>query len=141
MGLFDKLFGHKVDYPPLDESNPVMPTLDEHRARLEEIARDVPGPLEVVPAEGTMYVFIGKPPKQFGLAWIDEGRVRNFKDLMDEGKLNSLTAKPVIEALRESYENSQEAERFVTTIAEQEVVVTPSPDLGKRIDEIIRKVA
>ncbi len=140
MGFLDKLLGRK-QCPPLPAENPVTPKIEAARQPLETLAAEVNEPLEVVPAESATYVFIGKPPKKFGLAWIEGGKLRNFKDLMDEGKLNSLTARPVIAKLRESYEQSQDVERFSTTIADREVVVTPSASLGQKVDAIIRKVA
>lgn len=70
MGILDKLFGGNKDYPPLPEDNEAQAQLSEVRALLEDLARRAPDRLEVVPAEHEAFVFLGKPPKSFGIAWI-----------------------------------------------------------------------
>jgi hypothetical protein len=39
MGMFDKWFGGKQDYPPLPADNEAMAKLDEMKAQLEELAK------------------------------------------------------------------------------------------------------
>jgi hypothetical protein len=38
----------------------------------EKLAGETKDPLEVVPAEDSVYIFVGKPPKKFGIAWIEQ---------------------------------------------------------------------
>jgi hypothetical protein len=85
MGILGKLFSGKQDYPSLDSSDPAAMQLESVRPPLEKLAAETNDPLEVVPAEDSVYVFIGKPPKKFGIAWIEDGdKIVNFKSLVDE---------------------------------------------------------
>ena len=81
MGLLGKIFSSKPDFPAIDPGS----TAAERVARVEEQLHDLAGkvkePLEVVPAEQAAYVFIGKPPKKFGLAWIHDGKVSGLNTL------------------------------------------------------------
>ena len=141
MGLFDKLFGTKLDYPPLDAANPAAPKLEEHRETLEALARQVSDPLEVVPAQDSVYVFIGKPPKKFGIAWIEDGKIMSLKDVIQKKKLKPSAVQPVIDKLQAGYENSQGDPRFTADLANRQIVVTPSSTLARTVDQIIREVA
>jgi hypothetical protein len=73
MSLFGNLFSSKPDYPAIDPASTAASRIAEVKAQLGELAGQVKDPLEVVPAEHAAYVFIGKPPKRFGLAWIHDG--------------------------------------------------------------------
>ena len=75
MGMFDKWFGGAPDYPPLPADNEARAKLDEVMAPLEELAEKVHDHLEVVPAEHEAYVYLGKPPKRFGIAWVHDGKL------------------------------------------------------------------
>ena len=102
MGLLDKFFGNKVDYPPLPAGNAAMATLDEIKAPLAELAHKVSDHLEVVPAEHEAFVFLGKPPKKFGIAWIHDGKVTGLKEFAEEHHLSQLEIGKLIVRLREN---------------------------------------
>ncbi len=89
MGILGKFFGGKHDYPSLDSSTPAAKQLESVRLPLEKLATETKDPLEVVPAEDSVYIFLGKPPKKFGIAWIEDGdKIINFKSLVDEKGLS-----------------------------------------------------
>ena len=138
MGFFDKMFGKSVEYPALDSSHPIAPRLQEHRSGLETLAKQVSDPLEVVPSGRALYVFIGKPPKKFGLAKVAGSRVQSFQEILDERKLGVDSVGDVIETLRGIYEASDGAPCFAATFAVRQVVVTPSPELGTKVDEALQ---
>lgn len=141
MGMFDKLLGRGVDHPPLGDSHPVTAKLQEHQTPLQSLAKDLSDPLELVPAERAIYVFIGKPPKKFGLAKIVGGEVKSLQALLNERKLGVDSIHAVMQSLQSAYEQSQSVERYSTTIANRAVVVTPSAELGRKVDEIMRTAA
>ncbi|WP_210544117.1 hypothetical protein [Rhodoferax sp. PAMC 29310] len=92
MGLLDKLFGNKeIEYPQLPVGNYALAQLDEIKGPLEELAQKVSDHLEVVPAEHEAFVFLGKPPKSFGIAWIHDGKVTGLKEFAEEKKCRRLT--------------------------------------------------
>jgi len=110
------------------------------KPQLRELAEQVKDPLEVVPAEHAAYVFIGKPPKNFGLAWIHDGKISGLNTLVEEHGLKPLEVEKLVDKLRDAYERNADVSRFCTTVNDRDVVVTPSARLEKEVHEIIDKV-
>ena len=140
MSLFGNLFSSKPDYPAIDPSSTAAARVAEVKAQLGELAGKTKDPLEVVPAEHAAYVFIGKPPKKFGLAWIHDGEISGLHTLVEEHGLSPLEVEKILGQLREAYERNAEVSRFCTTVQDREVVVTPSSELEQQVHEIIDKV-
>ena len=141
MSIFNKLFGRNPDYPPLEDSDPAAKQLAAIQEPLQKLANEVSDPLEVIPSEGTAYVFVGKPPKKFGLAWIHDGKVSNFKTLVEEKGIQPSALESIVDELKAAYERSGGATRYVSRIGEKQLVVTPNEDLEKTVHEIMDKVA
>jgi hypothetical protein len=137
MGMFDKWFGGKEDYPPLPADNDAMAQLREMKEPLEELAAKVRDHLEVVPAEHEAYVYLGHPPKRFGIAWIHDGKLDGLKELVDGNHLSQAQAQKMIGALGTAYEHASDAPRYSTELAGKKVVVIPSRELGQEVHEII----
>ena len=140
MTLFSRLFGKNPDFPPLEENNPAAKQLAAIQGPLQELAGEVSDPLEVVPSEGTAYVFVGKPPKKFGLAWIHDGCVSNFKTLMQEKGIKPSAIQGIVEQLTTAYESSGGAARYVSKIGDKQFVVTPNDRLGEKVHEIMESI-
>ena len=140
MSLFANLFSSKPDYPAIDPSSTAASRIAEVKTQLGELAGQVKDPLEVVPAEHAAYVFIGKPPKRFGLAWIHDGKISGLNTLVEEHGLKPLDVEKVVDQLRNAYERNADVSRFCTTVQDRDVVVTPSARLEKEVHEIIDKV-
>lgn len=137
MGLLDKLFGSKKDYPPLPQDNPVRARLDEVRGPLEDLAHRVSDPLEVVPAEHEAFVFLGKPPKNFGIAWLHDGKVSGLKELAADHKLPQPAVVKMIDKLGKAYEHASETPRFSTEVGGRQAVVIASDGLAQEVRQII----
>jgi len=137
MGMFDKWFGRGNDYPPLPADNAASARLDAIKGQLEELANRVSDHLEVVPAEHEAFVYLGKPPKRFGIAWIHDGKVDGLKELVDQNKLSVPEAQKLVGALGNAYENASDAPRYSTDVAGKTVVVIPSGGLGREVHRII----
>jgi hypothetical protein len=129
MSLFGNLFSSKPDYPAIDPSSTAALRIAEVKAQLGELAGQVKDPLEIVPAEHAAYVFIGKPPKRFGLAWIHDGKISGLNTLVSEHGLKPGEVEKVVEQLRDAYERNADVSRFSTTVQDRDVVVTPSVKL------------
>ena len=140
MSLFGSLFSSKPDYPAMDPSSTAASRIAGVESQLGELAGQVKDPLEVVPSEHAAYVFIGKPPKRFGLAWIHDGKISGLNTLVEEHGLKPLEVEKVLDQLRDAYKRCADASRFCMTVQERDVVVTPSPRLEKEVHEIIEKV-
>lgn len=140
MGIFAKMFGGQPEYPELGTDTAAAERLNAIRDHLEKLAREVSDPLEVVPGENGGYVFIGKPPKRFGIAWIEGDEVKSFKSLMAEYNLSAQNINRVSDELREAYQRHQETPRYRATIAERDVVITPSEPLAMEVGEILSRL-
>jgi hypothetical protein len=130
MGILEKFFGGKQDYPPLDQSTTAAKQLESVRSPLEKLAGEISDPLEVVPADDSVYIFVGKPPKKFGVAWIEEGdKIVNFKSLIDEKGLSPTSLHRLSEQLKSVYVGHQDKPRYSTKVNNRDVVVIPSKSL------------
>ena len=138
MGFLNKIFGgEKKEYPALDSGNPLAEQIENFRSGIEGLAKEVNDQMEVIPSSGTAYVFLGKPPKTFGMAWIRDGKVNNFRTLSEEKGFTDMKLQILSEKLRIAYEKSEGANRFITKIADHDIVVTKSDDLERELRNII----
>ena len=136
MGLFSK----KPNYPELAADNPAAEQIQEVEQPLKELMGQVSDPLEVVPADDCAYVFIGKPPKKFGVAKIEEGKVQSFVVAAKEKGLDPLTIQKLNEQFRDAYTHNMDAQRYKTSVAGKEIVVTPSAQLGQEVRQIMNSM-
>ncbi|MEW6428425.1 MAG: hypothetical protein AB1568_10360 [Thermodesulfobacteriota bacterium] len=137
MGLLEKLFGGGKKYPALAADSPAARNLEAMKKSLEQLSSEVGDSIEVVPDDDSAFVFIGNPPKNFGMAWIKGGSVHNFKSLAEERGIGQPQLLKMIEKLRDAYHRSGDDRRFSATIGGKSVVVTPSKDLAREVDSII----
>ncbi len=140
MGILSGLFGGSESHTPLPSDSYASARLQEVTDQLEALMAETPERLEVVPSEHAAYVFIGKPPKKFGLAWIHDGRTSNFKTLVEDHGVNPIRLERITGHLREAYQRSASVERFAVNIADREIIVTPSEMLEKEVHDIIDEV-
>jgi hypothetical protein len=140
MGILGKIFGGKQDYPPLDSSTPAAKQLEAVRPPLEKLTDETNEPLEVVPSEDSVYIFVGKPPKKFGIAWIEDGeKIINFKSLVDEKGLSPTSLNRLSEELRKAYIAHQDKPRYTARINDREVVVIPSTSLLDNLKGVVEQ--
>ena len=138
MGFLDKLLGSSKDYPPLDNSDPAAQKIDALRQPVENFVSEINDPLEVIPDDETAFFFIGKPPKKFGVAWVGkDGKVVNFKSLVEEKGLSMISLEKLSDRLKQIYIQHQEEPRYSMTINDKNVVVTPSETLKTDIRKVI----
>ncbi|MDX2434190.1 MAG: hypothetical protein QNK14_06205 [Desulfobacterales bacterium] len=138
MGFMDKLFGSAKEYPPLNKDNPAAQKIDALRQPVEKLLSEVKDPVEVVPGDETAFFFIGKPPKKFGVAWVGkDGKVVNFKSLVEEKGLSIISLERLSDRLKQIYIQHQEEPRYSVTINEKQVVVTTSEALKNDIRKVI----
>lgn len=142
MGLLDKLFGQsEPDYPELEADSEAAKLIDRFRDPLGKIADEFAGErMELVPSESGGYVFIGKPPKQFALAWIEGGEVHHFKSLVDEGNLSPMLLEKLVDKLTEAYKGSKDAPRHQTTLGEHAIIVVHDTTLEGEVRGLIDEV-
>ena len=141
MGLLSGLLGHKEQHPPLDPQSMAARRLEQSRTSVESFAGKVKDRMELVPAADAVYVFIGKPPGTFGIAWIENGEEHNLKTLVQKQGLSQATVANISEALRSAYESHMNEARYQATVAGKTVTVIPSEELGSQIKRVISNVA
>jgi hypothetical protein len=141
MGLFGKLFGTEKELPQLDPSSPAASKLNELKSALEPFVHKIHDRMEFVPAANTVYVYIGKPPGMFGLAWFENGQEVNFKSFTASKGLKQKQIQSIYGRLGEAYSTSESDPRYETVIGGKKVIVLPSDALAKKIEEIVHTVA
>ena len=140
MGIFNKLFQTKTSFPALAENSPHARYLERMQDPLKKLLDNIQDNIEVIPSEKRTFAFIGKPPKRFGVAWVDEdGEIVNFKRLAEEKGLTAGQLEKLSLNLREIYINHKTEPRYCTTIKDRQVVVTPSEPLLADVKEVIDK--
>jgi hypothetical protein len=138
MGFMDKLLGSSKEYPPLNKDDPAAQKIDAMRQPVEKLVSEIKDPIEVVPGNETAFFFIGKPPKKFGVAWVDkEGKVFNFKSLVEDKGLSMISLEKLSDRLKAVYIEHQEEPRYSMQISDKQVVVTPSETLKSDIKKVI----
>jgi hypothetical protein len=141
MGLLGKLFGKEKELPQLDPSSSAASQLNAHKSAMEPFVTKIHDRMELVPAEKTVYVYIGKPPGMFGLAWFENGQEINFKTFTASRGLKQKQIQSIYGRLGEAYAASESAARFETVIAGKKIIVLPSENLAKKIEDIVHTVA
>ena len=136
MGLFSK----KVNYPELDEGHPATDQIENIETPLKELVGQVSDPLEIVPADNHAYVFIGKPPKKFGIALLEGESFKNFVAVAKEKGLGDPKILSIIEDLGDAYRGNQDSERYKISVSGKDIVVTPCQKLEAEITQIIQSV-
>jgi len=138
MGFMDKLFGSSKEYPPLNGDDPAAKKIDILRQPVEKFVLEINDPLEVVPDDETAFFFIGKPPKKFGVAWVGkDGKVVNFKSLVEEKGLSMISLERLSDRLKQIYIQHQDEPRYSMKISDKNVVITPSETLKSDIRKVI----
>lgn len=134
MGLFSK----KLNYPDLNLDNPAAEQIHEVEGPIKDLMGQVSDPLEVVPSDDHAYVFIGKPPKKFGVAMIEEGKVQSFLAAAKEKGLDQAKIQQLNEQLRDAYMHNVDAQRYKTNVAGKEIVVTPCKQLDQEVQQVMQ---
>ena len=137
MRFLDKILGSKPAYPPLPAGNEAMAQLDEVKAPLAELAHKVHDHLEVVPAEHEAFVFLGRPPSNFGIAWIHDGKVTGLKEFAEEHHLTQIEVGKMIVRLGEAYQHASETPRYSAEFGGKQMVVIPSKLLENEMHQIM----
>jgi hypothetical protein len=141
MGFLDKLIGKDRDYPPLEPTHPAAARLGAIQPQLEPFVKKVTDKLEIVPLDKEAVIFVGKPPDAFGAAWVHEGKVENFKTLMQDRKLPPDQVQLLSDKLRDAYVRSKDAPRYAARVAEKQVIVTPSETLERDVAQVFRQLS
>jgi len=137
MGFFGKLFGKEQELPALDAASPASMRIEKFKSELEAFVSKMNDRLEFVPAADAIYVFIGKPPGMFGMAWFHDGKEHNFKTIAKDKGISQKKLQNMSLQLGEAYAKCMEEPMFSATIAGKKIIVHPSENLLKDVVRII----
>lgn len=137
MGLLKNLLGGE-EHPRLPEDSYAVGRIEEVMPGLRQLVSETNDRFEVVPAEQSAYVFIGKPPKKFGMAWVTGDKVENLGELAREKNFSPITLEKIEDELSAAYKRSESDQRYTLDLDGREVVVTPSQDLETEVNRIIQ---
>lgn len=141
MGLFSSVFGGKKDqHRPLERDTVAGRRIQQRQGEIEAFVRKVKDRIELIPAHDATYVFIGKPPDAFGVAWLSQGREQSMKTLMQERGLSAASVQVLSDQLREIYRAHLHEERYQAEIAGKTVLVTPSEQLAWDVHRVIEAI-
>ncbi|MCB1008595.1 MAG: hypothetical protein KDB94_06850 [Acidobacteria bacterium] len=137
MGLLDRLFGgSEPQHPPLEAGTPLAARLDTFSGELEQLAGSVRDTLEAVPEREALFVFVGHPPKGFGVVRYGPEGESNLIQVMREAKLPPTRVQEVSDQARQAYVAHQEAPRFALQVGKRAVTVIDSEPLGEKLDAV-----
>jgi len=140
MGFFDGLRARKEEYPPLDPNSEAAARLSQHLANLEDLAKRAKDRLEAVPSDRGLYVYMGKPPKKFGVVWYENGEEHSFISVMKNHGLTSLQMQQLSDELRDVYSTHQDRPRYTCPLKQQEIVVSPDESLARDVERVIGEI-
>ena len=139
MSFLTSIFGYQ-NHPPLDPRTPAAGRLEAQRQPLEQLVTKLKARLELVPAPDVIYVFVGRPPGTFGIAWLKDGTEHNLKTLIQERRFTSTEVQTILDTLRQVYDAHRDAERYQTTVAGRKVAVTPSEAFAADVRRTLLKI-
>lgn len=140
MGFLDGLRAKKEEYPPLDSNSQAAARLSQYLANLEDLAKRAKDRLEAVPSDRGLYVYVGKPPKQFGVVWYENGEEQSFISVMKKHGLTNLQIQQLSDELRDVYSAHQDRPRYTFPLKQQEIVVTPDESLARDVERVIGEI-
>lgn len=137
MGLLKNLIGGE-HHPPLPDDSYAVERIEKVLPGLRQLISETKDRFEVVPAEQSAYVFIGKPPRKFGMAWITDDKVANLGELAKQKNFSPIKLEKIEDELSDAYKRSATDQRFTLEVAGQDVIVTPSHELETEVNRIIQ---
>ena len=137
MGLLGQLFGGgKPQHPPLEPSSDAANRLAPFAGQLQALAGQVRDNIEAVPERDALYVFVGRPPKEFGVVRYRADREENLIQLMRQRQLSPTRIQEVSDQARAAYVAEQQAPRFTHQAGKRALPVIDSEALGRKLDEV-----
>jgi hypothetical protein len=141
MGFLDGVLGKKESLPALDPTSPAAQILERHEQSLQDLAKRARARMEAIPTDECLYVYVGKPPKTFGVVWYREGEEHNFVTFMKQHGLTPARVEQLSDELRDLYAAHSSEARYSFQVGGADLVVTPVPSLAQKIEQVIAEAA
>ncbi|MBU2600909.1 MAG: hypothetical protein KKA32_01895 [Actinobacteria bacterium] len=138
MGLLSGILGKKQEeHPPLDPASAAATRLSSQTDTLADLLKRANDRLEAIPTDHGLYVYVGKPPKEFGVVWYKDGEEHSFMSVMKEKGLSGDQVQDLSDALRDVYTAHIDEPRYSYPVGDKKVVVTPSEALAVDLEGVI----
>jgi len=138
MGILGKFFGKETAYPEIDNSVPEYSIVQSYKKHLEKFVETVTSDMEVLPFDDKLFVFIGNPPRNFGLAWIKDTYIYNLKGIVKEKGISPSEFQKISDDLRDTYERRMGSlNKYSLPLPNAQVVINSSSELGEEISRIV----
>lgn len=141
MRLISKLFAGPTRYLRLSEESPAAKVLRGVEVELTALLGSADDVVEVVPAQGKAFVFVGSPPTRFGFAWVTAGLTRRLQDFVSEHRLDPPRERRLVAALAQAYSHGLDTQRYRASLAGHSFLVTPSATLALELDKILHRAS
>jgi hypothetical protein len=140
ISIISNLLPNGQNYPELNPKCTAGQTVSELSDELMALAQSTEEHLEVIPFHHEAFVFIGRPPHEFGLAWIHDHRISRLNELAEEHGLSSEEVAEVMEDLCTAYLHHKKDGRFCTDLHNRTLVVLPSYSMPLDVHDVIERV-
>lgn len=135
MGLFDGLFGDRK--PELDPTSEAARALDSRGDGFESFVRSANDRIEVVPGDTSLFAYIGKPPKAFGVLWFDADGRHDVRSQMEGKHMTRESAARLVQEFTAIYSRYLTEDRFSHSVAGKRILVTPSAAFYQEIADAV----
>lgn len=137
MGLFDGMFGPK--HPDLDPQSSAASQITDQGQVFEAFVSSANDRMEAIPGDGCLYVFVGKPPKAFGLVWFDADGRHDVRSMMESKAMTRDAASQLVQDLPAMYARYADEERFAHKVGSKSIVVTPSAAFHAELQQAVTR--
>lgn len=137
MGLFDGMFGPK--HPDLDPQSSAASQITDQGQVFEAFVSSANDRMEAIPGDGCLYVFVGKPPKAFGLVWFDGDGRHDVRSMMEHRAMTRDAASLLVQELPAMYSRYDEEARFAHKVGGKSIIVTPSAAFHAELQQAVTR--
>lgn len=138
MGFLGKLMGKADNLPSINPDVPEHRMMESFKKHIKVLLENVEDPIEVLPYEDKAYVFVGKPPKQFGFMWMDDKYINNLKGVVKEKGMSMADLGRISEDIRTVYTNNRDMlKKYSWKVDNAQVIIISSDTLGQGLKRIV----
>lgn len=137
MGFLDRIFGGSTpQHPALDPASPVAARLTPFTSQLEKISAATRDGIEAAPQRDALFVFVGHPPKGFGVVRYRAQGEDNLIQLMRAANLSMVQVQEISDQARSAYVAHQGAPRFTHRVGRRSITAIDRETLGSKLDAV-----
>jgi hypothetical protein len=137
MGILGGLFGTK--HEPLPDHDLAARRIEAGGEAFEAFVASANDTMEVVSGDGPLYVFVGRPPKAFGVVWFEDGARCDVRSMMERGVMSRDSAASLVSELTRIYVSHSDETRYSYKVNGHGITVTPSEALYADVNGAVQR--